>query len=71
MKKLPYPYPNCCAKCGIRTDMKSKVKNRRKINTEWLKKYFKTINVDANHYKYVCYPCYKNKLLKLRKDLID
>jgi len=71
MEKLPYSNPNCCAKCGTRTDLKSKIKNRRQINAEWLIKYFKTINVDTKFYKYVCYPCYKNKLIKIKSDLIN
>jgi hypothetical protein len=71
MTNLPYYNPNCCAKCGTRTDTETKIKNRRRINTEWLKKYFKTINIDIDHYKYVCYQCYKSKLIKLKSELIN
>jgi hypothetical protein len=71
MTQKPYNHKYCCAKCGIRTDRKKYIKYRRKINKEWLKKYFKAIDIDTNFYTYVCHLCYSNKLLKFKSELID
>lgn len=52
-----------CAECGSRTDYTrngKKIKNRRRISSEKLKKYFFAKKIDLKKFKYVCHKCYSN-----------
>lgn len=50
-----------CAECGSRTDYTrngKQIKNRRRISSEKLKKYFLAKKIDLKKFKYVCHKCY-------------
>ena len=65
-------HQNCCARCLVRLDNNPRLwRNKRRINLEWMQKFFQNLKIDTKKNKFVCFACNKIFRHKMNSKMIS